>query len=81
MEIFDTVTETWSVARDDASDPALQAPFGLVMNNIFYLMGGKDTTGTDRNDVRTFDPETNTWTTVALLPGGVESVFGILYNA
>ena len=47
--MFDLTSETWSVVRDDAADLGLRGPLGLVIDNVFTMIGGRDSTGQSRN--------------------------------
>ena len=79
--MFDPTSETWSVVRNDAGDPGLRTSLGITINNVFHMVGGRDSGGTTSNEVRAYDPDTNAWTLVGNLPVGVEDALGVLYNS
>ena len=80
VEMFDLVTETWSTVRDDPADPMLKFPTGLVMNNVFYFLGGSGASGLS-DEIKTYDPDTNSWTVVGTLPFGMEMANAVIYNS
>ena len=47
--MFDPAAETWSVVRNDAADIGVRAPLGLIIDNVFTMIGGRDSTGQSRN--------------------------------
>ena len=70
VEVFDTETESWSIATDM---PELSARRGLcaeVIDNIVYIFGGENSSGVS-NKLNTYDLYLNSWATAADLPIGV----------
>jgi hypothetical protein len=59
---------------------------GMVVNGLFYVVGGTDISGQALTTVEVYDPNSNSWRTVSGLPapagelaGG--AINGVLYTA
>ena len=83
LEIYDPVSNTWSMGAPMAGGPRQWLGGGAV-NGLLYAVGGMDETGAFLGRVEAYDPGTDTWTlkapmTVPRRFFGVGVVNGILY--
>ena len=78
--MFDPLTETWSIVRDNPTDDRLlKGPGGLVRNNVFYVFGGALDPGIT-SEIKSYNPVTHEWIIEGYLPLGLERTWAILYN-
>ena len=79
VEVFDTETESWSIATEM---PELSARRGLcseVIDNIVYIMGGENSSGVS-NRLDTYDIYSTIWSIAADLPVGVSYAGSIAHE-
>ncbi len=78
MQIYNTTTNTWSMGLNL---PAARAGVATAaFNNLVYVIGGYNPTGTGHTEVYIYNPGTNMYTTGAPMPAGQGNVSGVLYN-
>ena len=81
-ELFDPLLDTWTSTA--SASVARGSVGGDVLNGLFYVMGGSDSTNTPLTTVEIYNPVTNTWSTGTPLLSArsklaVVSLNGLLY--
>ena len=66
VEIYDPATDTWS--NGTALPSVTERAYAIVINGLIYLVGGKNGSGQSINQVLSFNPSANQWTTKANMP-------------
>ena len=66
VEIYDPSTESWSVGVALPSE--VNHATAITVNGKIYLIGGRNSSDQEMNQVLCFDPSTNQWTTMANMP-------------
>lgn len=73
---YDPVTNTWATRR--AAPHFHREGAGGVINNKFYVVGGRKEGGAFVTDLDVYDPATNTWATRAPIPVGGPAIAAVL---
>ena len=78
MQIYNTTANTWSAGM---TLPAARSGVATAaFNNLVYVIGGYNPTGTGHTEVYIYNPGTNSYTTGAPMPAGQGNVAGVLFN-
>jgi len=66
--LYNIKTNTWGFGLAGPGGPSSEESYGETFEDgFFYVIGGR-TGGTPRNDLRRYDPISNTWTVLAPMP-------------
>lgn len=71
VEAYDTTTNTWTTEAPMPGGPREDVVAAMGTDGRIYAIGGDDgSCSTDTARVEAYDTRTNTWTTLASMPGG-----------
>jgi len=78
LRIYDVNTNTWSLGPAAPLPMRSEGYRGVALGGKLYCMGGRF--GGALSDVDSFDPVSNTWTTLASMPDGRAGMTAVAWN-
>jgi large repetitive protein len=81
VDVFDFATETWTTLPSSANIPTLRAGASVTyLSNEILVLGGESTSSSTLPKAEAFDPNTQTWRTIAPMLTGRHATQAIVNN-
>ena len=77
VEVYDPSSNTWTTASNTGFTPRNTLAVGVVAGKL-YVGGGYDSSGNAVQNLEGYNPATDSWSSLAAMPGMLEPVGGVI---